>query len=79
MLLLNNYYFNVGTRRVCSVTGFDYKKFVVGIMRGFPPQKDFLAKFRFRPSAPLLSFLNHRLNNFDERENEALNRPLFEA
>ena len=79
MLWLNNRFWNKAVRVSARFSGFDYKKFVVGMMRGFPPQKDFLGKFRFQPSVPLLSFLSLRLHTFDEEANDQLDQPLFEA
>ena len=47
---------------------WDYKKFVVGLMRGFPPSKDLLGKYRIQPAMGLLAFLHRRLKTFNPVE-----------
>lgn len=52
--------------RACRLAGCDHDRFVNGSVRGFA-ERDFFARIRQRPSAPLLSLLNRRLKQFDDR------------
>lgn len=57
--------------RACDVTGKDLDAVAGGAVRGFDrtapdrPGREFLRRFRRRPSAPLLALLAHRLRTFD--------------
>jgi perosamine synthetase len=73
MIMLDIPFFNRKSREIAPYFNFDYKKFVVGIMRGFPPTRDFLGKFRWRPCSAMLSFLLNRLTMFSEEESAVLN------
>lgn len=58
---------------------WDYKKFVVGLMRGFPPSKDLLGKYRIQPAMGLLAFLHRRLKTFNPEDFEKSMRNLTEG
>jgi len=62
---INSRIVNFLARKTSSYINFDYKKFMVGLMRGFPPGQD-LSIYRFRPCNAMLAFLYHRLATFDE-------------
>ena len=65
ILALNTRWSNKLIRVTSKKLKIDYKKKVVGLMRGFPPGRS-LDMYKFQPCAPLLSFLYRRLKYFDE-------------
>lgn len=75
-LLLNNQFLNYSTKYASRIVYFNYKEFVVKALRGFKPQRDFLSKFRKKPSVTLLRFLHYRLSHFDEATFLATNQKL---
>ena len=76
-LLLNTKYPNLYTKKASRVIQFDYKEFVVKNLRGFQPQKDFLAKFKKRPNVATLHFMHHRLSTFDKAQFDETNQKLL--
>ena len=54
---------------VLKVLGKDYDKWIKGAVRGFKGKKLF-RQLRQRPSRPLLSLLNHRIQKFDQHHME---------
>ena len=65
MLLLNSTHMNYIVRPTLLQLNVDYKKKVVGLMRGFPASTG-LDIYRFQPCVGLLSFLHWRLANINE-------------
>ena len=48
--------------KICRKVGYDYQKFIIDKMRGFP--RDLIASLRFRPSDALLAVMLRRFTNF---------------
>lgn len=66
-IALNSTSINCAIRPVLSQLNIDYKKYVVKLMRGFPPSTG-LEIYHFQPCAGLLSFLYWRLENINEND-----------
>lgn len=67
MISLNSTIANNIIRRTSHLFNIDHKKYVVKLMRGFPPSTG-LEIYRFQPCNGLLSFLHWRLTNIDQEE-----------
>jgi dTDP-4-amino-4,6-dideoxygalactose transaminase len=72
MLAMNSRVFNILTRKISSGLGMDHKRAIVKLMRGFPPDKITLDKYRIQPCTALIAFLHKRLATFDENLNNKL-------
>jgi hypothetical protein len=48
----------------------------VSWVRGFKPGEDYLARYRFRPCAPMLAFIYERVSEFDEHAFDLMNAKL---
>ncbi|OMJ82350.1 hypothetical protein SteCoe_16948 [Stentor coeruleus] len=66
-IALNSTAFNYTARLLLLQLNIEYKKFVVKLMRGFPPSTG-LEIYHFQPCAGLLSFLYWRLENVNEND-----------
>lgn len=42
------------------------KRANINRFRGFKPNEDFIGRFRFKPCAPMLYFIEYRMQKFDE-------------
>lgn len=51
-----------------KLSGKEREEFYVSLSRGFKPGESFINRFRFNPCAALLSFIHHRLSNFDYKD-----------
>lgn len=65
-LVLNNRTMNYSIRPVLMAMKINYKKAVVKLMRGFPPEQSGLEKYRIQPCTAMLSFIYKRLACFNE-------------
>lgn len=79
MLAMNTRFVNMLTRKFSSTVGIDHKKTLVKLMRGFPPDKITLDKYRIRPCTALIAFLKKRLSTFDEESNRKLIQKVKQA
>jgi hypothetical protein len=52
----------------------DREDFLISLVRGFKPDKDYLARYRFKPCGALLSFIYDRVSTFDAKEFELNNK-----
>jgi hypothetical protein len=44
-----------------KMSGQEREEFYVSFSRGFKPGESFIERFRFKPCAPMLSFIYHRM------------------
>lgn len=65
-LVLNNRTMNSTIRPIFIALNINYKKAVVKLMRGFPPELQGLEKYRIQPCTAMLSFMYKRLVCFNE-------------
>lgn len=71
MALYNFINTSLGNRlltKAADMSGKEREEFFVSLSRGFSPEENFLAKFRFNPCAPLLSFIYQRLEAFNYQQ-----------
>ena len=50
--------------------GKEREEFYVSMSRGFKPGEEFITRFRFNPCAPLLHFIQQRIQDFDYKAYE---------
>ena len=55
-------------RLASKVYGMSTEELYVSMSRGFKPGEDFITRFRLKPCAALIHFLNERLEDFDYNE-----------
>jgi len=67
IVLLNLRWLNYILRPILLNIGFDYKKRVVSLLRGFAPGQG-LEVYRFRPCTAMISFLYRRVSHFDDKK-----------
>lgn len=78
IIMLNTQFLHTYLRPIATKL-WDYKKFVVSLMRGFPPSKHLLEKYRIQPALGLLAFLHRRLKTFNPQEFEKSMQKLTEG
>lgn len=78
MVLLNSKKINGLVRPLMTKFNYDYKKGVVGLMRGFPTGQG-LEVYRVRPCTAMLSFLYRRLITFNEEKFKNANKNIQEG
>jgi len=75
MVALNNPTMNKIIRHTANALNIDYKEAVVAMLRGFPPDDDFLPRFRKQMPDAMLALLAARMRDFDlERFERATQR-----
>jgi hypothetical protein len=65
LIALNYRWSNIKGREIMTKLGYDYKKNMIHVLRGFVPEDDFLATFRLQPPTPLLAMLYLRISTFN--------------
>jgi hypothetical protein len=60
-----------------KMSGQEREEFYVSFSRGFKPGESFIERFRFKPCAPMLSFIYHRMQQFDPKVFEDYMRKYF--
>lgn len=74
MILVNNR--KVLAFAIKGINAFydDREDFLISLVRGFKPDKDYLARYRFKPCGALLSFIYDRVSTFDAKDFELNNK-----
>lgn len=63
-----------------STSHFQGKEIVkLNVFRGFKPNEDFIGRFRFKPCAPMLYFIEYRMQRFDQDFFKACMKKYFYA
>ena len=60
-----------------KMSGQEREEFYVSFSRGFKPGESFIDRFRFKPCAPMLSFIYLRMQQFDPKVFEGYMRKYF--
>ena len=60
-----------------KMSGQEREEFYVSFSRGFKPGESFIDRFRFKPCAPMLSFIYLRMHQFDPKVFEGYMRKYF--